>query len=66
MLLYIRHFFAIIVGKVIKWMCIALKYGIWNVSEPKAEAVNNLVSAGYKPLCAMILAARNIDSGLAA
>ena len=47
-------------------MCIALKYGIWNVSEPKAEAVNNLVSAGYKPLCAMILAARGIENGNAA
>ena len=47
-------------------MCIALKYGIWNVSEPKAETVNNLVSAGYKPLCAMVLAARNIGNGSAA
>ena len=47
-------------------MCIALKYGIWNVSEPKAKAVNNLVNAGYKPLCAMILAARGIQNGSAA
>ena len=36
------------------------------MSEPKAEAVNNLVSAGYKPLCAMILAARGVENGNAA
>ena len=41
-------------------MCIALKYGIWNISQPGAEAVNALVSCGYKPLTAMILAARGI------
>ncbi len=39
-------------------MCYALKYGIWNVAEPKMEAVNGLVSGGYAPLAAMILAAR--------
>ena len=43
-----------------------MKYGIWNVSEPKAEFVNTLVGAGYKPLSAMVLAARNISSGAAA
>ncbi len=41
-------------------MCIALKYGIWNVSQPAAEAVNNLVGCGYKPLTAMVLASRKI------
>ena len=41
-------------------MCYALKYGIWNVAEPKAEAVNNLVSGGYAPLVAMVLAARGM------
>ena len=41
-------------------MCIALKYGIWNVSQPDANAVNALVSCGYKPLTAMILASRGI------
>ena len=40
-----------------------MKYGIWNVSEPKMESVNALVSSGYKPLTAMILAARGIADG---
>ena len=44
-------------------MCSAVKYGIWNVSEPKMESVNALVSSGYKPLTAMILAARGIADG---
>ena len=39
-------------------MCYTLKYGIWNVTEPAPEAVNALVSNGYSPLTAMILAAR--------
>ena len=39
-------------------MCYALKYGIWNVKEPKMEAVNTLVGSGYAPLAAMVLAAR--------
>ena len=43
-------------------MCYALKYGIWNVSEPKMEAVNALVSGGYGPLVSMILASRGIGS----
>ena len=41
-------------------MCIALKYGIWNVSNPDAHAVNALVGAGYSPLSAMILSARGM------
>jgi single-stranded-DNA-specific exonuclease len=41
-------------------MCYALKYGIWNVSEPGAEAVNALVRSGYAPLSAMVLAGRGI------
>jgi len=43
-------------------MCYALKYGIWNVSQPKAEAVNALVSGGYAPLAAMILASRGMEN----
>lgn len=39
-------------------MCYTLKYGIWNVTEPKMEAVNHLVESGYAPLTAMVLAAR--------
>jgi single-stranded-DNA-specific exonuclease len=42
-------------------MCIALKYGIWNVSTPNATAVNALVSAGFAPLTAMILSSRGMD-----
>ena len=42
-------------------MCIALKYGIWNVAEPKVSAVNALVSGGYAPLAAMVLASRGIQ-----
>jgi len=41
-------------------MCYALKYGIWNVTEPGMEAVNTLVGGGYAPLAAMVLAARGI------
>ena len=41
-------------------MCYALKYGIWNVSEPGMGEVNTLVGSGYAPLAAMILAARGI------
>ena len=40
-----------------------MKYGIWNVSTPETGAVNKLVSAGYGPLTAMILASRGIRSG---
>ena len=41
-------------------MCIALKYGIWNVSSPDVHAVNALVGAGYSPLASMILSARGM------
>ena len=41
-------------------MCYALKYGIWNVAQPEAEAVNELVRGGYPPLAAMVLAARGM------
>ena len=41
-------------------MCVALKYGIWNVSEPETSAVNALVTGGYPPLAAMVLSARGI------
>ena len=47
-------------------MCIVLKYGIWNVAEPEASAVNTLVSGGYAPLAAMILASRGIQNARAA
>ena len=43
-------------------MCIALKYGVWNVQKPQANAVNSLVGAGYAPLTAMVLASRGIDT----
>ena len=39
-----------------------VKYGIWNVNEPEVNAVNALVSGGYAPLTAMVLASRNIRS----
>ena len=41
-------------------MCVNLKYGIWNVNEPDAGAVNALVRSGYAPLAAMVLASRGI------
>ncbi len=43
-------------------MCIALKYGVWNAAVPEGFAVNALVSGGYAPLVAMILAARGITT----
>ena len=43
-------------------MCYALKYGIWNWKEPRMDAVNSLVSGGYAPLAAMVLAARGKDT----
>ena len=42
-------------------MCYALKYGIWNLKEPKMDAVNALVSGGFAPLTAMVLAARGME-----
>jgi len=47
-------------------MCIALKYGIWNISQPGAGAVNALVTSGYAPLPAMVLASRNLNTPQAA
>ena len=44
-------------------MCIDVKYGIWNVNEPDAGAVNTLVRSGYAPLASMILASRGIKDG---
>ena len=41
-------------------MCIVLKYGIWNIQAPEPGAVNALVSGGYPPLSAMVLAARGM------
>ena len=41
-------------------MCIALKYGIWNLAQPDTAAVNCLVGCGYAPLTAMVLASRGI------
>ena len=43
----------------------ALKYGIWNVADPEAGTVNGLVSSGYSPLAAMILASRGMTSAQA-
>ena len=43
-------------------MCIALKYGVWSATAPEGYAVNALVSGGYAPLVAMILAARGIST----
>ena len=39
-----------------------MKYGIWNVNEPETVAVNALVSGGYSPLSAMVLASRNLKT----
>ena len=43
----------------------ALKYGIWNVADPEAGTVNALVSSGYAPLAAMILASRGMETAQA-
>ena len=48
------------------WMCIALKYGIWNISQPETQAVNTLVGCGYPPLPAMVLASRGLSTPQAA
>ena len=39
-----------------------LKYGLWNVQTPDVGAVNALVTGGYAPLTAMVLAARGLAS----
>ena len=41
-------------------MCFDLKYGIWNIAQPDAAAVNSLVGSGHAPLTAMVLASRGI------
>ena len=43
-----------------------MKYGIWNSGVPKPEAVNALVSGGFPPLAAMVLASRGIGDVSAA
>ena len=47
-------------------MCYALKYGIWNVSQPNAAAVNAIAGAGHNPLTAMVLASRGLSCAQAA
>ena len=47
-------------------MCIAVKYGIWNVSKPNPQAVDNLRRGGYPELAARVLAARGITDPQAA
>ena len=42
-------------------MCYALKYGVWNVGSPQPGSVNAMVSGGFSPLTAMVLAARGMD-----
>ena len=43
-------------------MCYALKYGIWNVKEPRMDGVNDLVAGGFAPLAAMVLASRGMEN----
>ena len=62
-LLCICGIFGIIMRKFYYWKCAIMKYGIWNVTKPKVEAVNALVSGGYGPLTAMVLASRGIETG---
>jgi single-stranded-DNA-specific exonuclease len=40
----------------------SVKYGFWNVSVPEVSAVNALVSDGYNPLAAMVLASRGMHT----
>ena len=42
-------------------MCVDVKYGIWNVTQPEMGAVNALVASGYSPLTAMVLSARGLS-----
>ncbi len=39
-----------------------VKYGVWNVAQPKPAAVNALVGEGYSPLASMVLAARGMEN----
>ena len=41
-------------------MCVILKYGIWKCAQPQAQDVNALVSGGFPPLAAMVLAGRGL------
>ena len=41
-------------------MCVVLKYGIWKCAQPEAQDVNALVSGGFPPLAAMVLAGRGL------
>jgi len=43
-----------------------LKYGVWNAKKPLRDGVNDLVSAGFSPLTAMVLSGRGINSQKAA
>ena len=43
-----------------------MKYGFWNVQTPEMGAVNALVTGGYAPLSAMILASRGMNNAAAA
>ena len=43
-------------------MCIEVKYGFWNVQTPEMGAVNALVTGGYAPLSAMVLASRGMKN----
>ena len=43
-----------------------MKYGIWNLTEPRSTDVNALVGAGYPPLAAMVLASRGIGDAATA
>ena len=38
-----------------------MKYGIWNCGQPPAQDVNKLVSGGFSPLTAMVLAVRGLN-----
>ena len=42
-------------------MCVDVKYGIWNVTQPEMGAVNALVQSGYSPLTAMVLSSRGLS-----
>ena len=39
-----------------------MKYGIWNIQSPEQGAVNALVTGGYAPLPAMVLASRGMNT----
>lgn len=39
-----------------------MKYGIWKIAQPSPESVNRLMTAGYSPLTAVVLAARGLTT----